>query len=400
MQGRLASDWATGRYVAAMVGAHCAFLPLLTFLLPTRVEAVSNRPVADLSLLLIAGGITASAANIVAGLLSDRSFARHGSRRSMAAAGLVSTVLALAGFALASSLMQLLALLILFQLSLNFLFAPLVAVLADHVPDHRKGITAAWLNFAIPAGTLATSASAILAGSVGLWIFPLLAAVVAILAGQFLLDWPSRDHAVAAPIAEASDRPPAGRRDFALAWIARLCVQFGAAVVLSYLYLYMGRFGTGPDFARSRLAELTLWATPFSLVAGLAVGRLSDRTGRRLPGLIASSLGLSLALAALVIAPNIAVLTMAFAVFLTALTAFLALDSALIAELLRVSHRRGWALGWMNLTNTLPAIGAPLLTIGFAVALFDPQAIRLSLSVAAVLAAAGAASIALIRTVR
>lgn len=390
------------RYVAASIGAHFAFLPLLTYIIPVRVEAVTDSPVYYLSLLLIAGAITASVANIIAGRISDRLMARRGNRQRMALVGLVATAATIVFFGYARSLTELLTALIAFQIAFNIMYAPLVAVLADHVPNHRKGVTAALLNFALPAGTLATAAAAALAPTLGDWLLPALAAIVAAFVLPFLLSWPpplplaqARDDAPVEPIGH----PPL-RRDFLLAWIARLCVQFGAAIVLSYLYLYLGEFGEGSAAARRKLASLTFWATPFALGSCIILARWSDIAGKRRAILAAMSLALAGALLLLVIATAWMLAVVAYTIFLASLTIFLALDSALVAELLRLPRKRGWALGWMNLTNTLPSIAAPSLTIALAVTAPNPNAIRLSLVVATILAIVSAICVWRIRSVR
>lgn len=390
------------RYVAASIGAHFAFLPLLTYIIPVRVEALTDKPVYYLSLLLIAGAITASVANIVAGRISDGLMARRGNRQRMALAGLVATAATIVSFRYARSLSELLTVLIAFQIAFNIMYAPLVAVLADHVPNRRKGVTAALLNFALPAGTLATAAAAALAPKLGDWLLPALAATVAAFVLPFLLSWPAPLRVPQAgndAPAETIGHPPL-RRDFLFAWIARLCVQFGAAIVLSYLYLYLGEFGEGSAAARRKLAALTFWATPFALGSCLILARWSDIAGKRRAILAATSLALAGALLLLVIAKAWALAVVAYTIFLASLTIFLALDSALVAELLRLPQKRGWALGWMNLTNTLPSIAAPGLTIALAITSPNPNAIRLSLIVAAVLAVVSAICVWRIRSVR
>ncbi|QNM81710.1 MFS transporter [Sphingomonas sabuli] len=395
------TDRAIGpRYIAASFGAHCAFLPLLTFVVPVRVEALSDEPVYLLSLLLIIGALTASIANIAAGYASDTLMARRGSRRGMATVGLAATAAALVAFAFAQSFAQLVAALIVFQLAFNAMFAPLIAVLADHVPDNRKGVTAAWLNFALPAGTVATAAAAAAAPLLGDLLMPAIAATVSALILPFLFAWPAPlQPATAAAEEEPMAQPPL-RRDFLFAWIARLCIQFGAVIVLSYLYLYIGEFGAGAAAARPMLAKLSLYASPFALAACLYLARRSDLVGKRKAILTVTSLAIAAALLLLVLAKVWIAALAGYTIFLAGLTVFLALDSALVAELLRGTDKRGGALGWMNLTNTLPSIAAPTLTIGLSVTAPDPDIIRLALMVAGALALVSAVCVSRIASVR
>lgn len=49
--------------------------------------------------------------------------------------------------------------------------------------------------------------------------------------------------------------------------------------------------------------------------------------------------------------------------FNTSLTGFLAMDNAIVAQLISASHRRGALLGIVNLSNSLPAIITPLMAL-------------------------------------
>lgn len=146
------------RYAIAFFGAHLAFIPLFALLLPRRVAAVDpDNAIRLLSVLLLAGGITASIAHIAAGRWSDRWLQRHGNRRGVIAIGLVVLVSAQLVIAVAVSAAELFVALIAFQLALNLMFAPLGALLADHVADRRKGRVAGWLNATLPLASLGTA---------------------------------------------------------------------------------------------------------------------------------------------------------------------------------------------------------------------------------------------------
>ncbi|MEC7623091.1 MAG: MFS transporter, partial [Pseudomonadota bacterium] len=74
----------------AHAGGVVAYLPLITLLLPMRVEALAHLAKIDLlTAAVLAGGMAASLANIVFGWLSDVSVARGSGRRRWVMAGLV-----------------------------------------------------------------------------------------------------------------------------------------------------------------------------------------------------------------------------------------------------------------------------------------------------------------------
>ncbi|KTT69432.1 hypothetical protein NS319_10530 [Sphingomonas sanguinis] len=61
-------------FALANIGGVIAYWPLLTLLVPMRVEVVSpDERIALLSLIAVAGAVAASGANILFGWLSDRS---------------------------------------------------------------------------------------------------------------------------------------------------------------------------------------------------------------------------------------------------------------------------------------------------------------------------------------
>ena len=89
-------------YGLAFLGVHLAFMPLLVLLLPRRVEMLAGENAASvLSLLLLIGGVVAGIANIIAGAVSDKWYARFGTRRGLIAIGAGLIGVAYIGFAMA-----------------------------------------------------------------------------------------------------------------------------------------------------------------------------------------------------------------------------------------------------------------------------------------------------------
>ena len=71
----------------------------------------------------------------------------------------------------------------------------------------------------------------------------------------------------------------------------------------------------------------------------------------------------ALALLVLAAEPVWVIFVIAYGLFHLGLTGFLAVDTALVAQLLAGNPRRGMFLGLMNLTNTLPAIIVPAIAL-------------------------------------
>ncbi|MEN3972281.1 MFS transporter [Sphingomicrobium sp. XHP0235] len=391
------------RYILANVGAFLAFLPLLVLLLPRRVEAVAPAdPLTLLSVLLLVGGVTASLANIAAGHWSDRWFAAAGDRRGLIALGLGAVLASYVLLATAMSAVALLVALIAFQLAFNIMFAPMGVLLADHVPDARKGLVAGGLNMALPIAGFGISALGWLGNRDALWPFALVAVSIALLFLPLLVRWPPAppsNETLAAPL-----RFDLLRGDFAMAWIARLLVQLGAASLLGYLFLYVDTVassaaGFGAGDTSSAVGWLTFLANLIAIGAGLAAGRLSDRIRRRRQPLILSALLVAAALACLALAPSWPLIIIAYALFTAGLTAFLSVDSAMVAQIVAARANRGALLGLMNLTNTLPAIIAPALALAFAQTMLEGSSLRLLLGLGSVAAIVSAIAVARIRSI-
>jgi MFS family permease len=391
----------------AFFGAHLAFMPLLVLLLPRRIEAIAgDQAPLVLSWLLLSGALAASAANIVAGHWSDRWIRRHGSRRGLIAIGLAALLASFVLLAGAGTAIEAAAALIAFQLALNLAFAPLGALLADYIPDAGKGTVAGLMGAALPVSM----------GGIALlgWLFPEDSAAAFIVNGllvaacmaPLLILWgfgpPLAASAPADVQATAASTPV--RRDFALVWTGRFLVQLGAAFVIGFLFLLVSdRLQGDPGWAAGRspsdaVALLSLAATALGLIGAIAGGRLSDSVrARRAPQAVASAL-LAASLAALGGGLSWPLFLLAYALFQLALSAFLAINFALAAQLLGASERRGALLGVLNLANTLPAVLAPAI----AALSFDAGLIqgRLGLLFIASAGAAALASLAILQVRR
>lgn len=353
-------------YSLSFLGAHLAFMPVFALLLPRRIAAIApGQAIETLSALLLIGGIVASVAHIAAGRWSDRWLVRHGNRRGLIAVGLAALCAAQFGLAMAQTWAALIIAIVLFQLALNLMFAPLGALLADHVADARKGRVAGLLNAALPLSSIGTAAAAFLFPSDGPGGFLLVALASALAVLPLLIAWPFGS---LAPLDDPNRAPSMAptkdaRRDYVKIWFARLLIQLGAAFVINYFYLYLVNLGGDSLQASQRIGSIAIVATAASFASAICAGLWSDRAGRRKPPLISAALAATGGLLILALEPSSAMVLVAYVLFQVGLTAFLSVNSALVAQLLSNSRRRGELLGLMNLTNTLPAIIVPALAM-------------------------------------
>ena len=350
-------------FALAWVGAAIAYVPFLTILLPVRIEGlaaasgVAAEPVRWLSTLAFAGAIAASAANIAFGWASDL----VGGRRIWVAAGLVLSACLLPLFAHVTSLGGLLALLVCWQLALNMMICPLSAWAGDCVPDAHKGKLGGMMAFA-PAGGALVGALITVPGLAGtserLLIVSLLevgCVAPLLLFGASALA-PQRERN---SVAAATGTPE--RAVLLRMWLARLLVQISEATLFAYLYFWLRSLDpTASDALTAQVfGGMLLVSAPIALV----VGGWADRHNQPLLPLCVGAAGAGAALLLMGASSHSAQAIAAYAMFSLFSSVFLALHSAQTLRVLPRSNRRGRDLGLFNLTNTVPSLIMPGLTM-------------------------------------
>jgi MFS family permease len=384
-----------GAVALANAGGVIAYLPLLTLLLPIKVEGLSGEArIGVFTATVIAGAIAASLSNVLFGWLSDRSVARGGGRRGWVTGGIAATALSYAGLALAASPFALVLAVVAFQVAANALLAPMMAIVAEEVPDAQKGVAGGLLAL---GGPVASFVSSLLVGQALLLEaarFAILPAVVAACAVPLLL---ARAR-IAVAAEGAGEGPPPARRDLIVAGVARLLVQIAGVVTQTYLLYYFESIVPAADRAAlpARIGHLLTIAFIIPLPAALILGRLSDLTRRRKPAVLLAALIAAAGLVGMAAARNWPAGAIAFAVYTLGSSVFVALNAGIAMQLLPSAAHRGRDLGLLNLTNTVPSLLGPPLAWAFATP-HDFVGVMLAL---AVLAAGGGLTMLGVRTDR
>jgi len=382
-------------YGLANAGAFISFIPFLTLLAPLKVaEVAPHARDLTLSQVSIIGAITAAIAHIAFGALSDATRSRFGRRRPWILGGWIATAVSLALIGLSQTPWQMLGAVVLLQLAVNALYAPLAAVLPDLVPDHQKGAAAAWAGLALPASKLFT---ALVVGALLVSPSSRYAAVVAatgLLVLPFALTLREPPAPARAPVAWPSLRLTAfadGR--FRMVFASRLLVETAVALHTLYLFFYLKDRG---DLA-SRLPGVTPEAafgllltasTLGMLAAGAVSGALSDRLGRR-PVVIAGGVLIATGVALLLLVPGWPGPLVAQVVFGIGHGVYSTSNLALVAEVLPDNARNGRDLGVMNVAVAASQALGPLLGMAVAFAGGDLRGV-FAAAVLAALAGAGA----------
>jgi MFS family permease len=346
-------------YAVAWAGGAIAYVPFLTILLPVRVaEMAGDQRVHWIGYMTFFGAIAASVGGIGFGWLSDRTHVR----RPWVVAGLVGTVALMMCVPLAHDPLQLLILIVLWQLALNMMLGPLCAWAADLVPPGQLGYLGGLLALSPALGSAAGALVTIpgLAGPDGrlALVACLVAACVlpAVIFARPLVDQ--------APLSVATDAEAAARRSMGMAiamWVARFLVQISEATLFAYLYYYFRSID--PSWDASWIAELFGMVLCAAVPVSLLIGRWSDRSGRPILPLVCAALTISAALLLMAASRNSQQATAAYVVFGLATSTFLSLHSGQTLRVLRNAGRRGRDLGIFNLTNTAPSLIIPWLTV-------------------------------------
>jgi MFS family permease len=344
-------------YALAWAGGTIGYVPLLSILLPVQVAGLAGKTagVDWLAYIALIGAIAASLAGILFGYLSD--VTRN--RRGWIVAGLALSCTLLLVIGRMTSLPEIVAAIVVWQLGLNMMLGPLAAWAGDVVPDDRKGLLGGLMAFAPGLGALAGALVTIPGLADGQARLGLVATLVALCVVPVLLQGPP---AGAVRVQAAVPPEPQRARRLALRmWLARLAVQVAEATLFAYLFFWLvGLDGSVSDNQTARLFSVILLV---SAPLALLVGRWSDRTDRPIMPLQACALISALGLVGMALAPDITGAMLAYGLFGVSSAVFLALHSAQTLRILPRPDRRGRDLGLFNLANTVPSLVMPWLTM-------------------------------------
>lgn len=390
------------RYMAAQVGAYIAFIPLLTLLLPLKVEAIDAGSREQLlGQVALWGAVTAGVASVVVGLLGDRTRHWPGGRAAWMLVGLAATVFSYGLIHRASSPGGLMAAIVALQISLNFMLNPLAAALAEQVPGRQRGMVAGFTGLAFPLSSLFGALV------IGVWLTTETARLTTIVVATVAMVSPFILTGFRAPRPVRPARRPMMSlaalidRDFLVAFLSRLLVQTAVAMNVLYLLFFLDRETRIAEILSNLRPEAVLGglltlSTVLSVISGLVGGRLSDRLGRRRVLAFAGAVLLALGALAMAVHPNWPGPALAQALLGLGVGLYAISELALVAEVLPDADQAGRDLGLMNVAMTGAQVLAPAIGL---VALEWGGGLRVVYLVGAMLALAGAFMVLAIRRV-
>jgi len=386
-----------------------AYLPLIVLLLPLKAAAIgSENTLTVLSSALLVGGISASISNIVAGWISDRIFAETQSRVGQILVGLAATVASYWVFAHADTWTGLLMAIAVFQACLNLFFSPLSALLADKIPNHAKARGAAMVNLSLPIGSLVIAGLALAPFGQEHIRLIIISIAVALLIAPICILALGLPNIEAETMAEQTPHRTINeeRSDLSFVWLARFSVQVAAAIMFGYFLLYLKQSlqlsaGDYSSSAEDALGSAILVAAPTAIIACLVFGFLGDRWPQfRAALMMIASAVIAVALGVLVTSPAPQFALAAYIALTAGITCYLAIDNAVVTQLLLRSRKRARTLGIMNLANAIPSVIAPAIALGMSAQGLSNSALLFLFQIGAILAFLATILIPRIRSAR
>ena len=395
-------------YALAFMSTSLVFIAPLLVTLPLKINALVGIERAPTSLALVAGvgALVAMVGNPFFGRMSDRTTSPLGMRRPWMVIGLLGGCVGILLVALAPSIPVVLVGWCTAQLFFNALLAAQVAVLPDQVPVAQRGLVSGVLGVCLPVAAVSgTLLVKLLTGNqLATFLVPCVVGGFFVLLFAVLL----KDRRLA-----KIDRPiwslrefastfyvkPRTSPDFAWAFASRFMFLMAYAFLTTYqAYFLLDKIGTAKSDVPQQIFLGTLAQSAVVVLASLIGGRLSDWTGRRKIFVFTASLVYGLAMFAVAVATNFNGFLVGMAISGLGFGMYVAVDLALVADVLPKRADVAKDLGVFNIAGALPFSIAPALAP--VILLMGRGSYSVLYAVAGLCAIIGAAAILRVRGVR
>jgi MFS family permease len=390
--------WIVGLTLASLGMWMAAQTPLQVMLALQLQDITPRHKIVALAVVTGVGAVSSALATPVVGALSDRT--AHGGRLGRFSGRrhrwtLVMVVLAAACLAVLagqSTVAGVALLWFLFCAFQNGEYASLSAAVPDHVPVRQRATVSGWVGMPIALGLVLGTVLVVdvldqhlVAGYITLAVLMVLLALPFVL---FTPDYPlapeHREPFSWRRLASSYWLSPRAYPDFGWAWLTRFLTSLAIAMGTLYLLYFLrdavhyARLFPGQTAADGLLILILIY-TVCVVIASIVGGVISDRRGRR--KILVTVSGLLMAAAALLLAffQTWPAALGAAVLFGLGYGAYIAVDQALITQVLPAARDRAKDLGIINIAIVCPAaigavIAAPLVSLAGYPALFGATA--------------------------
>lgn len=353
---------------ASGFGAMLALSTPLQLLLTLHLIRIADSDAeAALGIVTGFGALVGLIANPLGGRISDRTAARFGRRRTWILTGSVVGAGVLVALAYTTEVWQVVVIWSAACAAVNFQLAATSALMADQVPQARRGAASGFIGLAAALAPLVGILAVSMIGDPILqWItLAVISVVIAIVAVALLRDpqhprSPNGSDGIA-ELLRTFWLNPRKHPAFGWAWAVRFLLMCGYAAGSYSAFFLIGRFGVAPEDVSGQVLLLSLLTVVFLAVTSVAGGFLSDKAGRQKPFVIASGTLGAAGLVAMAFAPDLLTLYIASAVVGAGTGLFLSVDTAMCVRMLPNSENAGKDLAIINIANTLPQSLVPFL---------------------------------------
>ncbi len=395
-------------YTLAYTSSCLMLIAPLLVTLALKINSLVGTERAPNSLALVAGvgSLLAMFANPFFGRLSDRTSSELGMRRPWMVIGVAGGSLGILTVALAPNIPVVLVGWCLAQLFFNALLAVQVAVLPDQVPAAQRGLVSGVLGVGVPVASVSGTflVKMFTGNELAMFLVPCLLGAVFILLFAATLDdrrlpaaqkppWSLRELAGTLTVA------PRKHPDFAWAFVSRFMFVTAYAFLTGFqAYYLLDKLGSDEADVPHQIFVGTLVQSVFVVLASVLGGRLSDRTGRRKVFVLTASTLYGVAMFVVALADDFAGFLIGVAIGGVGFGVYLAVDLALVADVLPDPDHAAKDLGVFNIANALPYSLSP--AVAPAILAMGNGSYSVLYAVAGVCALLGAAAILPVKGVR
>jgi len=356
-------------YTLAYMSTVLLFLAPLLVTLALKVNSLVGIKQAPNSLALVAGtgALLAMFANPVFGKMSDRTSSPWGMRRPWMVIGLVGGSLGILVVALAPSIPVVLLGWCIAQLFFNALLAVMVAVLPDQVPTAQRGLVSGVLGVCLPIASVSgTFVVKVFSGNqLAMFLVPcaiggFFILLFAVTLNDRRLDAADRPTWSLMELASTFYVSPRKNPDFGWAFASRFMLVLAYAFLTTYqAYFLLDKIGSAEADVPQQIFLGTLVQSVVLVAASLIGGQLSDRTGRRKIFVFTASIVYGLAMFVIAIASSFNGFLVGMAISGLGFGMYMAVDLALVVDVLPDMDHAAKDLGVLNIAGALPSSIAP-----------------------------------------
>ena len=314
------------------------------------------------------GALGAVIANVIFGQISDRTTWSWGRRRPWLVIGILTMTAGLVMMGLLGTVPLVAAGWLIAQVGANATLAPFVAVLSDQVPEFQRARISSWISIAQNLAVLVATylAEALAKNLPVLFIAPAVPAVLIMTWFAFVL--PDKQLPIRLPrltplgFLQTFWVNPIAHPDYALVWWGRFLITFASFAFTTYRLMFLiHKVSLTEEEATHTVTVSVLIYTLVLMASSFVGGWLSDRLHRRKMFVFAASALFGIGTLMLAHTTTVPMFYGVEAVMGLAYGIYIAVDLALVVDVLPDPEHAGKDLGVFNIANALPQSLAPYL---------------------------------------